>query len=237
VSGFGFFRTIFFGLVAALAASHAGAASRCQQLAMAVLQTNVMLDASAFEGARRVLVLGDAAPNHAEALPETMTLGTMIAVKVPTATVYSTDIKFEAVSRHRNRITLGLDHTQPLPFEDSFFDRIVMDRGFCMCKSESVSCGGIVCDTTIMVDFLLEVARVLDLNNPSSRAYLEGGYGHTSQTKRQWVEAAKRATAQNPRIKIDMVPNKDLRQDFYGLILKPAQSNLSRPEQRRSSPK
>ena len=84
-------------------------------------------------------------------------------------TIIATDISNEGATS----IDVRLDNNR-LPFGDDSVDAVVMKRGLCTCKIEPHTCGGIPRDKEGAQAFAMEVARVLDKNDPNAVAVLHG---------------------------------------------------------------
>jgi hypothetical protein len=69
-----------------------------------------------------------------------------------------------------------LNNNRPFPFEEGFFDLILMRRGLCFCDPDQVetSCGGLDLEGELSERFFSEVCRTLKTSNPDAVAILHG---------------------------------------------------------------
>ena len=126
-------------------------------------------------------------------------IGDKLARAYPDKMIVQTDIKYSvpysASALQRRDPQKGvfaqfhIDNTQPFPFESNQFDTVVMRRGLCICdpQKKHVTCAGFCAtDKATAQQFFLEVSRVLDKNNPESRAILHGEAGVTPEVIEEW---------------------------------------------------
>lgn len=125
-------------------------------------------------GADRILLLGDTFESTPKRFPMVQAILNFLK---PHQEVYRTSLDCPPqldsaqIGPVRN---FKIDHRDPLPFAESFFDVIVLRRGLCFCKGKEETCGGIGKRKFFLKQFFSEVARVLNKANPEAVAYLHG---------------------------------------------------------------
>jgi hypothetical protein len=76
------------------------------------------------------------------------------------------------IERYRG-INVQADNNN-LPFQRGAFELIIMNRGLCPCRSETMTCGGLKLEASQLRSFLTQVTEALDEKKQSSMALLTG---------------------------------------------------------------
>lgn len=173
-----------------------------------------------FKTARRVLCLGDS-PGAGSSGFSACEFASRFA---PSADFVSADIRYKELATSGNLTLMPLDHTRPLPFKDSEFDVILLEKGLCFCNSANKACGGIHRTFESVHKLVAEVARTLDKRNPRSIAILHGtARGKTEKELLElnnfWEDTVEGLRPLLPDVRLVTIPTAD--GDFLALGIAP----------------
>lgn len=152
-----------------------------------------------YKGARNILMLGE----NSTSAP----LVEKIAKVKPDAKIVAGGIGNMGTVKAPNVDLRTLDNTKDFPLEwENKFDRILMNRGLCVCECGGTTCGGVSTKTAEATAFLKRVGYSLDKRNTSSKAVLTANplpmNGSGPDDLKVWVESASNLMKENPNLEV-----------------------------------
>ncbi|NDG84681.1 MAG: hypothetical protein EBX52_06535 [Proteobacteria bacterium] len=126
------------------------------------------IEGALYEDAKTILCLSDGRDKD---LIERM--GPALAKEYPKKTVVSAELNVVQNGFVNNWGLFRIDNTERFPVKNNSFDRIVLRRGMCVCH-EGRCCAGFKPASADARNFLGEVVRILNKNDPHAMAVLHG---------------------------------------------------------------